>query len=442
MSVLPSTKHAHLCRRPVFRVFCPDRQKPHFIAEPGGDASCPRLKLLPGPLEAMVWMPKLSGWERFPRHVVFPVRCGQNDCPGPGELEQHPLEGREPGRIEVFYNLNNGGGVKAFQPLVPVHERSVDQLEPVRLHCRQAVNLEPALGHFQGADRDIQAHDLIKLSVLEQFSDQLAFTTPKVQNSFGPTCSQRSHDGSEPLLIEAEGLFQNLLGFLFRPVVFFGFCGFLFLNEAGQRQSVETRLELQVTPGDLFLLGVVGKPAFALGKQFLHFVVANPVMLPVVENGNQDVKVRQQVSQSGRFPNGHRKVRAVSPLRKPLVQRGMDAFDFVSEWLENVTEKTLATTHRQHVDPGRKRYRCCRQFGPVFTATLERRAEYLANRHAHEGRGGVGPVVDVLRQQEALVGMSATDQAHRVHVEQQAGRTPLGTDFRVIDVDLAEAQVK
>lgn len=102
----------------------------------------------------------------------------------------------------------------------------------------------------------------------------------------------------------------------------------------------------------------------------------------------------------------------------------------------------LAATYRQHVNPGRKWERRRRQFRAIFAATLESRAEYLANRHAHEGRGGVGAVIDILRQQEALVWISATDQAHGVHVEQQARCTPLGTDFRVIDVDLTEAQVE
>src|SRR5262249_3953559 len=55
---------------------------------------------------------------------------------------------------------------------------------------------------------------------------------------------------------------------------------------------------------------------------------------------------------------------------------------------------------------------------------------------------GVGPVVDVLRQQEGLVGVLAPDEAHGVHVEKQASRTLFGAHFRVKDVGLAEAQVE
>ena len=66
-----------------------------------------------------------------------------------------------------------------------------------------------------------------------------------------------------------------------------------------------------------------------------------------------------------------------------------------------------------------------RQLGPVLAAALKGRAEDLGDRHAHEGRGGVGPVVDVLAEQEILVRVLAPDHAHRVHVEQQAGRASL-----------------
>ena len=86
--------------------------------------------------------------------------------------------------------------------------------------------------------------------------------------------------------------------------------------------------------------------------------------------------------------------------------------------------------------------RRCRQFGPVLAAALKGRTEDLADRHAHEGRRGVRPVVDVLGQQEVLIGILAPDHAHRVHVEQQTGRTALVSDFGVEDVGLAEAQVK
>ena len=94
-------------------------------------------------------------------------------------------------------DLDDGGGVKTFQPLVPVHQRAVDQLETVRLHGRQSIHLQPPLGYFKGADRDIQADDFLELLVLEKFADQLAFTAAQVENSLGAAGPQSRQDGCQ-----------------------------------------------------------------------------------------------------------------------------------------------------------------------------------------------------------------------------------------------------
>jgi hypothetical protein len=67
----------------------------------------------------------------LPRHVVLAVRRRQHDRPRPGELEQHPLEGRQAGRVQVLNHLNDGGRVEALQPPVSVDQRAVDEADAV-----------------------------------------------------------------------------------------------------------------------------------------------------------------------------------------------------------------------------------------------------------------------------------------------------------------------
>ena len=150
----------------------PNGQEPHRIAEPLPDAARPLLKFQPGPLEAMVGMAELCGQERLPGHVVLPVWRRQHDGPRPGELEQHPLKGRQPGWVQMLDDLDHGSGIELLQPLVPVQQRSVDQFDAIRLGQRQAVQLQPTLACFKRSDRDIQADDLLELLVLEQFPKQ------------------------------------------------------------------------------------------------------------------------------------------------------------------------------------------------------------------------------------------------------------------------------
>jgi len=48
------------------------------------------------------------------------------------------------------------------------------------------------LANSNSTDRNIQAHDLIKLLIPEQFSDQLAFTAAEVENSLGPARAKQA----------------------------------------------------------------------------------------------------------------------------------------------------------------------------------------------------------------------------------------------------------
>ena len=65
-------EYPHLRRRPERLVLRPDRQEPHRVAEPPGDAFGPVLKLLPGPLEAVVGMPELLRPRRSPTSRCTP----------------------------------------------------------------------------------------------------------------------------------------------------------------------------------------------------------------------------------------------------------------------------------------------------------------------------------------------------------------------------------
>jgi hypothetical protein len=73
---------------------------------------------------------------------------------------------------------------------------------------------------------------------------------------------------------------------------------------------------------------------------------------------------------------------------------------------------------------------------------LQGRPEHLGDGDAQERRGDVGAVVDVLCEQEVLVGVAAPDQPHGVHVEQQAGGAAVVADLGVVGVGGAEAQVE
>lgn len=132
----------------------------------------------------------------------------------------------------------------------------------------------------------------------------------------------------------------------------FRLVGLLLKDESGEGLPVEAGPELQVAAGDLFLLRAVGRPARSLRQQFLHFVGDDEVMLLIVEDRDQGVRVRQQFRER-RFPGDrHGEVRTLDPLGKALVDRMVDRFDRVAERLEDGAEEPLAASDRQHVESG------------------------------------------------------------------------------------------
>ncbi len=107
---------------------------------PSANAFGPDFEFLPGPLEPVVGVTEFVGPDNLLGHLVLPVRGGEHDRLGPVELEQGPLEGREPGRVGVLDNLD---GVELLKPLVPVGERPVEQFDPGRLTLWEPVQPEP-----------------------------------------------------------------------------------------------------------------------------------------------------------------------------------------------------------------------------------------------------------------------------------------------------------
>jgi hypothetical protein len=56
-------------------------------------------------------------------------------------------------------------------------------LQPLALLWCQLVQLEARLGDFQGTHRGVQANNLVKLPVAEQFAEQVPFATAQIEHT-------------------------------------------------------------------------------------------------------------------------------------------------------------------------------------------------------------------------------------------------------------------
>src|SRR5207245_11118741 len=118
----------------------------------------------------------------------------------------------------------------------------------------------------------------------------------------------------------------------------------------------------QIAIGNQLALGMLAKPALSMTKQLFDFRVTNPVVLVVVQDWNQDIEMRQQITQSNCCLECDRKVRALSPLWKFLIEWMSNGRDLVTQRLEQATQEIFSAATRQHRDQRFQWQRRIRQF--------------------------------------------------------------------------------
>ena len=89
-------------------------------------------------------------------------------------------------------------------------------------------------------------------------------------------------------MIEADFLFEDAFfgGVLLRGSV--GISAFVF-DQARLRFTHQVALVLKVAANDFFARRMRREPAFAAKEELVDFIFANPIVLVVVEDGQQDV---------------------------------------------------------------------------------------------------------------------------------------------------------
>ena len=95
----------------------------------------------------------------------------------------------------------------------------------------------------------------------------------------------------------------------------------------------------QISIDNLLLHWVLREPALAVTQQLVHLCLADPVVLIVVEYGNEDIQVAQQFVQPANSTQSDGVVRARSPVGEGIVKRVTYHCHRVAEWLEQAAQK-------------------------------------------------------------------------------------------------------
>ena len=217
--------------------------------------------------------------------------------------------------------------------------------------------------------------------------------------------------------------------------------GVVGLGQPGQRGPGEPFLVRQVAAGDELLLRVPGQPVAAGPDQLVHLVGRHPVVLGVVEHGQQHVQVVERVGQPQLAGQPQVQVRGVAPFggRERLAAR-VDA---------------ASRGGRRRGPRGRRRRgsaargRAARAgWGPAASSgrasqrpvSAVRKASLIATASRLEAAYGRSLTYWASSPPPALAVTAVADQGDRVDLEQQRGRAPLRRRLRVEDVRRARRQ--
>ena len=112
---------------------------------------------------------------------------------------------------------------------------------------------------------------------------------------------------------------------------------------------------LQVAVGDQVPLGMAAQPPIAEAQQLVYFIVADPVMLVVVQYRQQHIQVGQQVLEPGFRCEAHAEVWAGAPLRKARIERVSLNLNSVAERLKQALDEVRSVSGWYHCDAGFQR---------------------------------------------------------------------------------------
>jgi len=331
--------------------------------------------------------------------------------------------------------------IEAGEALVAIGEGALEQGHTVALALREAIETEAVARHLEIAGGGAHADDPLELPLAQQLANEAARAAAEIEHATRARFPQHLHHALHPLVVQAQRLFQGLQRRRGRPVII-GCRRIVELGQPLQGEPGQPPAMLEIAPRDQFALRMLRQPAFALPQQLVDLVIADPIVLLVVEHGDEDIEVGQELRQRHGPADGD------VPVARGLAVAVEDrrSRDLVAQRREQPNGELQSVTAVERHDAGGERDGLRGQFTPCFRAATHRRAEHPRQRDAQERRSRIGPIVDVLRQRPALgpaaLAPPPAHEGYRIDVQDQRRRTTLFRRFGIEHMRRAETDVE
>src|SRR5438874_11451132 len=99
----------------------------------------------------------------------------------------------------------------------------------------------------------------------------------------------------------------------------------------------------QITARDGLALRMRRQPTLAMAQELFNFIIPDPIMLVVIQHGNEDINVSQKLLQRDAILQFDLVIGALTPIWKPVVQGQAPGGNLVTQRLEKLAQKVLVT---------------------------------------------------------------------------------------------------
>jgi len=168
-----------------------------------------------------------------------------------------------------------------------------------------------------------------------------------------------------------------------------------------------------------------GQPARAAADELVDLGLVDPVVLVIVEHGQQDVEVVEQIGHALGSVQAQREVPTGPPVGVLGIERDGLGRDLVAERREQPPDDVLPAAGGDGGQRGLERDRRRRELRPLPARAGHRALEHGDQRDREKRGGDVRPVVDVLGEREPPRPPPAAHEPDGVDVEHERRGAPL-----------------
>jgi hypothetical protein len=196
----------------------------------------------------------------------------------------------------------------------------------------------------------------------------------------------------------------------------------------------------EIAARDLFAVRMRSKPAGAFTKKFFDFVFTNPVVLFVVENGEKNVKMLQNVAKFLFRGERNAPVAAFSPFGKVLIKSEPCGRDCVAERLKEAAQKIFAAAAGYDGNVDLQGKLSFSKLLAIFATASKCSAEGTRQSDTRKRRGSVRAIVDVLIEESTFTRWAAgfANEFDGIDFDKKCGSAALFSGFRIENVSFAK----